>query len=104
MYFAVDPEDVEAAAVPLAHLANAVANIDLGADLAPLALALPTSSVAAALPELGARWAVWASGLRRPPAARPGGSAAPAPRMPRPRPWRARPCPQDATGRDGQLR
>jgi len=64
MYFAVDPEDVEAAAVPLAHLANAVANIDLGADLAPLALALPTSSVAAALPELGARWAVWASGLR----------------------------------------
>lgn len=64
MYFAVDPDDVAAASVPLTRLANAVTNIDLGADLAPLALALPASSVAVALPELGERWVVWVGGLR----------------------------------------
>lgn len=64
MYIAVDPDDVGAAAVLPAHLANAMANIDLGADLASLALALPGSSVGAALPDLGARWAVWVGGLR----------------------------------------
>ena len=44
MYFTVDPDDVEAAAAPLSHLANAVANLDLAADLAPLALALPAAA------------------------------------------------------------
>jgi len=64
MYFAVDPDEVGAASVPLSHLANAVANLDLAADLAPLALAMPASSVATSVPELGARWSVWVGGLR----------------------------------------
>jgi hypothetical protein len=63
MYFAVDPDDVAAAAAPVGHLADAVANLDLGADLAPLALALPASTVASAVPELDDRWSLWVEAL-----------------------------------------
>jgi len=64
MYFTVDPDDVGAAAAPLSHLANAVANLDLAADLAPLALALPASNAAATVPELSAHWTMVIARLR----------------------------------------
>ena len=63
MFFAVDPDEVVVLARPIAATANAVAACDLGADLAPLALALPGSSSADSIPVLGWQWAALISEL-----------------------------------------
>ena len=63
MFFAVDPDEVVVLARPIAATANAVAACDLGADLAPLALALPGSSSADSSPVLGWQWAALISEL-----------------------------------------
>ena len=57
MFFAVDPDEVAVVARPIAAAANAVAACDLGADLAPLGLAVPGSSSADSIPRLGSQWA-----------------------------------------------
>ena len=57
MFFAVDPDEVAVVARPIAAAANAVAACDLGAELAPLGLAVPGSSSADSIPRLGSQWA-----------------------------------------------
>ena len=63
MFFTVDPDELAVLVRPIAAVANAVAACDLGADLAPLGLALPGSSSADIIPALGWQWAALISEL-----------------------------------------
>ena len=61
MQFSVDPDELTVLASPWAMTAEVVAALDLATVLAPLVVALPGSTTAAAVPMVGPSWS-W--GLR----------------------------------------